>query len=129
MTARELISDYRSLGPQDPHIFPAYVADHLYELRLNSGGRVNDLMDFKLLLHELAEAWRFAEFPEGTVFPPSTKVHQMPECRPRTKVARMPQQRWEGHCPDCGHVHIDGDECNFPIGGGRYCRCERNVVA
>jgi hypothetical protein len=124
MNARDLVSELRTIGEQDQNVIFAFVADHLYELRLNSGGRINDLMDFKLLLHELSEAWRFAEFPEGTRFPEETKVHQM-----RSKVTRMPQQRWEGHCPDCGHVHIDGNECGFPTGGGRYCRCERTVVA
>jgi hypothetical protein len=74
MNAREFIADYRSLGPQDPHIFPGYLADHLYELRLMTGQRVNDLMDFKLLLCEIAEAWRMAEFPDGTIFPPGRKA-------------------------------------------------------
>lgn len=124
MTPREFISDYRSLGLQDPHIFPAYLAEHIYEMRLNSGARVLDTMDFKILLSELAEAWRVAEFPSGTIFPSGPKVQQMPK-----RAVIEPQSRWDGHCPDCGHVHIDGDECNFPIGGGRYCRCERNVVA
>jgi len=61
MNARELVSELRLLGPQDQNVIFAFIADHLYELRLNSGGRINDLMDFKLFLHELSEAWRFAE--------------------------------------------------------------------
>jgi hypothetical protein len=127
MTARDLISDYRSLGPQDPHIFPAYVADHLYECRLNSGGRINDLMDFKIFLCELAEAWRMAEFPEGTVFPASTKVLQMAESRPR--VTPMPQRRWDHVCPDCDHEHEEREKCNRYLGEGKFCQCPSKVTA
>jgi len=122
MTARDLIAELSLLGPQDQNVIFTFIAEHLYELRLLNGQRILDLMDFKVLLRELAEAWRLANFEEG--MKEATKVHQM-----RSKVTRMPQQRWEGHCPNCGHVHIDDAECNFPIGGGRRCRCERNVVA
>jgi hypothetical protein len=118
MIARDLISDYRSLGPQDSHIFPAYVADHLYECRLNSGGRINDLMDFKIFLCELAEAWRMAEFPDGTIFPRSAKVTPMPQRRCRDHV-----------CPDCDHEHEEREKCNRYLGEGRFCQCPSKVTA
>ena len=125
MTPRDLISDYRSLGPQDPHIFPAYLADHLYEMRLNSGGRINDLMDFRLLLAEIAEAWRMAEFPEGTIFPLSTKLCQMP---PHSSAVK-PQRRWDHLCPDCDHEHEGRETCDRYLGEGRFCKCPSKVPA
>ena len=128
MTARDLISDYRSLGPQDPHIFPAYLADKLYDMRLNSGGRINDLMDFKLLLCELAEAWRMAEFPNGTIFPPGLKVQQIQNRSSRSGAAK-PQRRWDHVCPDCDHEHEGRETCDRYLGEGRFCKCPSKVPA
>jgi hypothetical protein len=129
MNARELVFDLRLLGPQDQNVIFAFIATRAFQLRLNSGGRINDLMDFKLFLHELSEAWRFADFQEGVVSPPSVKLQVLPECRPRAKVARMPQQRWHDVCVRCGHVHEGIGECGVSIGAGRFCRCELEVSA
>jgi len=129
MNARELVSELRQLGPQDKNVEYAYIADRMYGLRLNSGARLHDLMDFKLFLHELSEAWRVAEFPEGTIFPPSLNLLTMPECKPRSKAVRMPQERWADVCVRCGHVHEGVGECGVWIGAGRFCRCELEVSA
>jgi len=57
MKAAELISDLRGLGSSDLCMLFMYLADHVYEARLR-GGRLNDVMDFKEWLEELAEAAR-----------------------------------------------------------------------
>ena len=134
MTSRDLVAELRLLGPQDQNVIFAFIADHLYECRLNTGARLNDAMDFKLFLHEVSEAWRVAEFPEGTVFPPSTKVHLAADSGTRPKVTRRdlpaPHPRWnDSTCPRCGHVHEGVGECGVSMGKDRICRCELEVSA
>ena len=113
MNARELVSDLRLLGPQDQNVIFAFIADRAYLLRLNSGGRLSDLTDFKLFLDELSAAWRFADFKEA-VPPP---------------IDRKPLGHWEVEdvCVRCGHVHEGSAQCGVPIGEGRFCRCEVEV--
>lgn len=132
MNARELISALRALGPQDKNVEYAYIADHLYEMTLNSGARFSDVMQFKLFLHELSEAWRMSDFPEGTRFPESTKVVQMvPESKPAARVTRRMPPCWDEYyvCVRCGHVHEHVFKCGVSIGAGRFCQCEVEVPA
>ena len=123
MTPRELLSDL-PLGPGDQRsnllyarLLLIYLADHVYDLR--------DASDFRVWLLDLAAELRHGM---GTgQFPLSTEVQPPTEIRPRSKV--MPQRRWDEFCPTCGHIHIEDAECGFPQGGGRVCRCERQVSA
>ena len=103
LTIPEYVSELRQLGPQSLDVYLHHLADHLYQLRLAGGQRLNDAIDFSLALRELAEAWKMAESKPLSV-----------------------AGEW---CPDCGHIHIDPAECGFPTGGGRVCRCERKVLA
>ena len=80
-----------------------YLADHEHELRLADGRSMSEGLDFADFLREAAVAC-IAEKTE----------------RPGYNVE---------FCPDCGHVHVDDNECSFPIGAGRICRCERAVPA
>jgi hypothetical protein len=130
MNARELVSELLLIGPQDKNVEYAYIANRMFGLRLNSGGPLHDLMDFKLFLHELSEAWRFAEFPEGTRFPESPKLQVLPELSPRATAARMPRHyETIDVCIRCGHVHEGAAQCGVSIGEGRFCRCELEVSA
>jgi hypothetical protein len=133
-TPRELVADL-PLGPGDPRqtylcfrLHAAYLADHLYEVCLNSGERVSDATAFKVLLHELADEARiFAAIPQ------STKVIADEESGTRSFVMRptppRPQPRWGDTCHRCGHVHQGDAECGESLGGGRVCRCELDLRA
>jgi tRNA(Ile2) C34 agmatinyltransferase TiaS len=125
MTISQLISDYRALGPQSENVLLEFIADHLYELRLANSARIIDPMDFKEALHDLAEALRMAEFPEGTVLPPSkvALAHSAYLKSPRVTRSNDPT------CPRCGHVHEGAGECGVSMGKDRICRCEMEVVA
>jgi hypothetical protein len=124
MTAPELISDLRACGPQSLSVTMHYIADRIHELTLADGQHLRDATDFKAALKELAEAARhrdykiamgagFQEHMEGAMADP-----------PKKTAIVFPD-----FCPGCGHVHADDHECQFPIGGGRICRCERAVPA
>jgi hypothetical protein len=119
MKARQIIDHLRTLGPQNANVIFTYLADCVYNARLGNGQRICDVMDCKLWLRELADAAQIAG---------STGVTSVEEFHTRPTVTN---NRFAGgdFCPDCGHVHIDGAECGFPIGGGRVCRCERAVPA
>jgi hypothetical protein len=125
MNSRDLISDL-PLGPGDrraallqARLIFRYLADHVEEARLGERQRLCDATDFKAWLRELAEEVRkignlSQDVTTGLkVFPPAPQK-------------RYGEADW---CPDCGHIHADDEECGFPIGGGRKCRCERAVVA
>jgi hypothetical protein len=90
-----------------------YLADHVYHAGLR------DATDFRQWLLELAEAAR----------PGESIASSTAEFRKTTTPS--PQRRYFSaeFCPDCGHIHADDEECGFPIGGGRKCRCERTVPA
>ncbi len=62
-------------------------------------------------IREVAAACRCSELPEASV-----RVYD-------DRVSNL------DFCPNCGHIHVDEDECGFPIGGNRVCRCERAVTA
>ncbi len=98
-----------------------YLADHAHLAQLNDGSFLAEPTKIRTLLREM-----LAELP-------STKVPLSLERSTRPPVTRQEQPRWEkakgDWCPDCGHVHVDESECQFPIGGGRTCRCERQVTA
>ena len=125
MKPHEALRNLHLLGPQDAHVIASYFADHFLELRLVNGAALVNITDVQYFLREFAIAARIARDYEQ-----SLEVAKLTEFQPGPKLARMPLQRSEDvYCPNCGHVHLDDSECNFPIGGGRYCRCERNVVA
>jgi hypothetical protein len=125
MTAQELIADLRLLGPQDSRVFFSYLADHFHEARLANQQRLCDLSDVIAFLREVAAAADGCEFPESA----EVSARGIFGTRPKV-IHRIAQPRnWSDFCPDCGHAHIEDDECGFPIGGGRICRCERKVTA
>lgn len=109
MKAKELIEKYRACGEQDLPVLLHFLADHWHSMRLADGQSLNDNMDSAAALRELAEAAR------------------TPETGWRGTGIRI--GRNESHCHRCGHVHLEDDECGFPIGGGRVCRCEEEVAA
>lgn len=130
MNAEQMISELRSLPPDvdTANEFMQYLRlglDHIerrfFDLRLADGSRVNDASDFSRLLCELRDA---------ALNPRSTQVSSEPGNSTATKVTsdygRLANLEW---CPRCGHVHIEDSECGFPIGGGRTCRCEKQVPA
>ena len=88
MTPAQLMSHLRELGPQDLNVVLHFLADHLYTATLANGFRLahGDVMDLQQWLRELAEAARMSEFPEGTRFPESTKVHLAADSGARPKV-------------------------------------------
>lgn len=83
-----------------------------YDSCLNSGTPLThtDPIGMKQWLEELAAAAQVDIWPGTEVFSPKI-----------TPIGNF--------CPDCGHVHLDDAECQFPIGGARTCRCERKVSA
>jgi hypothetical protein len=125
-TAQQFAYRLRAQGQQDANVIFAQIAEGFFGFRLKTGHRVFTLDDAVQFLYELAEAVKLSEFPEGTVFPPSAKVHQMPE-----RSTRPPEQkRWhEEVCPRCEHIHQGLIECGERLGGGRTCRCELPVPA
>src|SRR5579859_6354084 len=124
MTAPELIATLRAAGPQSLGVTLHFIADRAHELTLADGQHLRDATDFKAALKELAEATRFRDYEiaMGTGFDEhlESSVQRVLPQRPGYNVE---------FCPQCGHVHVDDDECSFPIGGDRICRCERKVTA
>jgi hypothetical protein len=126
-TAQQFAYRLRAQGQQDPNVIFAQLAEGFFGFRLKTGHRVFTLDDAVQFLYELAEAVKLSEFPEGTVFPPSAKVLQMAESKP--KVTPMPQRRWDHVCPDCDHQHEEREKCNRYLGEGRFCQCPSKVTA
>jgi hypothetical protein len=114
MTSKEIISDLLRCGTQSLNVSLDYIGARMCEARLRNGCRVNDASDAKAFLHECAQE---VQIHSGV---PRLSLIQEPPARRGYNV---------DFCPDCGHVHIDDHECGFPIGGGRVCRCERQVTA
>jgi hypothetical protein len=54
----EIAADLRQLGQQNLGVVLRYIADRVYYARLRDGSRVCDVIDFKQLLEEIAEAIR-----------------------------------------------------------------------
>ena len=83
--------------------------------QLSNGKRLRDCLDFPEWLRELEAVVALELEPVRAQIPPT----------------QIPARRGYNvdFCPDCGHVHVDDSECSFPIGGGRVCRCERQVTA
>lgn len=110
MTPQELLSEILLSGPPSDtlklecRLIFRILADNLHEVRLSGAGRLDDLTDVIALFRELVKQLNPALNP----------------VKPGYNV---------DFCPDCGHVHVDDHECSFPIGGGRVCRCERQVTA
>lgn len=114
MTPQELMADV-PLGPGERHdvllgycLLLRYLADHVYYAQLESGVSLSDPINQRQFFHECAEA----------LIAMMTGKKEAP--KPGYNV---------DFCPNCGHVHVDDHECSFPIGGGRVCRCERQVTA
>ena len=122
MTANELMVLLREIADRKGlNMTFTCLADHFQELRLNSGMRLLDSSDWKHFFRELAIAARMS---------PDFSVPASAEADTRLQLMRpASQRRWDEFCPDCGHIHADENECQFPIGGGRKCLCERRVPA
>ena len=130
MNARDFVSDLPAI-PGDPRanllyarLLLSYLADHVYRLELANGVEVRTVTNFSYFCQECIEVirkvGRLAE---------STEVSVGLEVGTGLKVMPPPQRRWDEFCPTCGHIHIEDAECGFPQGGGRVCRCERQVSA
>jgi len=65
VTAKEMISNLRTLGPQDASAIFQYLADHITEARLFRGGRLCDVTDFAAWLRELADGAKVSDLPEA----------------------------------------------------------------
>jgi hypothetical protein len=118
MTPSELIADYRRLGQQDLNVLLQFIADHLYELQLTSGGCILDATDCKEAFVEMAEALRKSC---------STSVPSMVNEKPIPKGTL--QDRWRGICHSCGHPHKDKAECGASMGNERKCLCDLEVAS
>ena len=46
-------------------------------------------------------------------------------------VPELPKpSRFEKYCHNCGHEHLDGEICNWPMGGeDRHCPCAQRRTA
>jgi len=112
MTARELLDEILSQGPRSDalplecRLIFRQLADNLHQVRLRNGTLLRDLSDVRELFKELVE-----------------------ELAPAPRNGSVASRFNLDFCPDCGHVHVEDSECSFPIGGGRVCRCERQVPA
>ena len=127
MTARELLSDLRRMGPQSLEVLFTYLANHWYEFRLENGTLVrhSDAIGAREFLLECAAAAKLSPDVE------STEVSIAAGSRPRPQVIRQEQPRWKSDpvFPDCDHVHEGRDECAKYLGEGKFCRCESRVTA
>lgn len=102
------------------------IVDGLYEARLARGTPLTntDLIGTKEYFEELLAA------VNQSILPACDATHLITEGRRLRLTGRVPQRPFDmSFCPDCGHIHIDQDECSFPIGGGRKCLCERRMPA
>ena len=116
MNPSELVSNLRTLGNQELHIFLNYLADHWHELRLQSGGRLLDGSDAKEFLREAAEyAMPAREFSSPVEF----GNHKL----------RASGRVIDSTCPRCGHIHQGEQECGTQMGRDRLCRCDLEVPA
>lgn len=123
MKPSELMADLPT-GPGDPRearlswqLLLEHIATRIFHCTLESGSGIHDVMDARCFLEECANAARTGAIADVEIVSP---VESRAQLRVTGRV-RTPNE----FCPACGHVHIDDDECNFPIGGGRRCRCER----
>ena len=107
MTIPELAEVIRRANRQDRAATLILAAEAIYRVKLADGRMVRDAMDARDFLIELSE-----------------------ELGETASSASKPARGYNvDFCPNCGHVHVDDHECSFPIGGGRVCRCERQVTA
>jgi hypothetical protein len=124
MTAKELISTFRILGPQEASVIFTYLADQVYDAKLATGQRILDATDFTAWLRELAEAAKVSDFSQSTQVSSGTEFGTSPKVMPRP-----PQPRWDRSCPDCGHEHEGRNDCAKSLGEGKFCQCESRVSA
>lgn len=111
MTVPQLITILRARPNLDPAEYLLYLANHVHEIRLADGQRLNDATDFIVFLRELAEASR-------TVIEVSPAVAVGLGLRAKLST-----------CHRCGHIHKEAGECGAEMGPGRICRCELEVRA
>lgn len=110
MTPQELLSEILLSGPPSDtlklecRLIFRILADNLDQVELAESGKLRDLSDVIQLCRVLV-------------------AELNPEAVPLRRGYNV------DFCPNCGHVHVDDHECSFPIGGGRVCRCERQVTA
>ncbi len=106
MTIPELAEVIRRAHRQDRGATLILAAEAIYQIKFADGRMIRDATDARDFLIELSD-----------------------ELTEKVLVAKPAPGYNVDFCPDCGHVHVDDHECSFPIGGGRVCRCERQVTA
>jgi len=133
MTAKEVISDLRLMGPQDLCVIFAYLGEHLFGCETADGNVV-----LRSVTTERAQRF-LCELSEEARKSESTEVPLRAELSTRLSVTgcgvrrqdREEQPRWKSDpvCPDCNHVHEGRAECSKYLGEGKFCKCESKVTA
>jgi len=119
MTPSEFVSHLAPVESARLALIFDFLAVKHHDFTLENGKPLSDGIDFSAFFQEVAVALKSPQPGMALEAPIEIRTH------PRT-VSRFSSTEF---CPDCGHIHADDSECGFPQGGGRICRCERQVSA
>jgi hypothetical protein len=120
MTAKEFVSRLAPVDLDRLALIFNFLADHEHDLQLESGLPLRDGIDFEAFHREVATACK-------SLKPDAAAPLNYPLPAPVTYPLTGSRFSLD-FCARCGHIHLDDDECGFPMGGGGKCPCRKRAA-